>query len=62
MIGLLEFDERQIAEQHAMAFRRPNVVQRAFDVEIIAGDAGAGEAHGPVLAAGVGRRAPARRR
>ena len=61
MFGLLELDERQVAEQDAMAPGGPNVVQRTFDVEKIAGDAGAGEAHGTVLAARV-ERGPARRR
>ena len=56
MVGLLELDQRQVAEQELMAARRPDVVQRAFDVEVVAGDARAGEAHGPVLAAGVGAR------
>src|SRR5436305_13927612 len=36
-----------------MAARRPDIVQGTLDVEVIAGDARPGEAHGPVLAAGL---------
>ena len=50
---------KQFANQHGLAVvdehpGRPHVVEGSFNVEIVAGDAGPGEAHRPVLAASVG--------
>src|SRR2546429_128995 len=54
MVRFFKLDQGEVAEQMAMAFRGPKVVHGAFDIEIVAGDAGPRERHRSPLAVVIG--------